>query len=224
VHQLAPHGFHPRAPEQVAAEIAWCVEALGARDVAFYDDALTFDAERHLLTILDRVQARGLRVRFHTPNGVHARFIDRRLARRMRQAGFVTLRLGLESADPGQQQRDGAKVDRGLFARAVEALWAAGYTAREVRAYVLIGRPGQEVEAVRATVAYAHGLGVPVSTAQFSPIPGTVEWEAAVNAGNLTADADPLLHNNSLYPCAEGEAWEALKVQVREGNRALWAR
>jgi len=44
VHQLAPHGFHPRAPERVAGEIAWCVEELGARDVAFYDDALLVDA------------------------------------------------------------------------------------------------------------------------------------------------------------------------------------
>ena len=61
VHQLVPRGFHPRPPERVVDEIAWCVEALGDRDgnvaldVAFYDDALLFDAGRHLLPILDRV-------------------------------------------------------------------------------------------------------------------------------------------------------------------------
>jgi radical SAM superfamily enzyme YgiQ (UPF0313 family) len=226
VDRLAPHGFRPRSPERVVDEIAWCVQDLGAQDVAFYDDALLCDAERHLLPILEGVRARGLRaagtqVRFHTPNGLHARFIDRDLAHRLQQAGFVTLRLGLETADPGQQRRDGSKVDRDRFARAVEALWAAGYTARELMAYVLIGRPGQDVEAVRATVAYAHDLGVPVSAAQFSPIPGTREWEAAVAAGNIAADADPLLHNKSVYPCANAGAWEALKVQIREGNRVL---
>jgi radical SAM superfamily enzyme YgiQ (UPF0313 family) len=221
---LAPQGFQPRPPERVGDEIAWCVEELGARDVAFYDDALLFNAERHLLLILDGVLERGIEVRFHTPNGLHARFIDRALARTLREAGFVTLRLGLETADPGEQHRDGDKVDREAFARAVEALWAAGYTAREVMAYVLIGRPGQDVGAVRATVAYAHGLGVPVSAAQYSPIPGTREWGAAVAAGHIAADADPLLHNNSAYPCANAGAWEALKVEVREGNRALVAR
>jgi radical SAM superfamily enzyme YgiQ (UPF0313 family) len=205
----------------VADEITWCVDALGARDVAFYDDALLFEAQQRLLPILDRLRARRIQARYHTPNGLHARFIDRDLATRLRHAGFVTLRLGLESADPDQQQRDGGKVDRGLFAGAVEALWAAGFTAREVRAYVLIGRPGQDVEAVRATVAYAHGLGVPVSAAQFSPIPGTGEWEAAVAAGALVSAVDPLLHNESIYPCAEGTDWEALKVQIRAGNRAL---
>ncbi len=232
VHRLAPGGFHPRSPQRVVDEIAWCVEELGARDVAFYDDALLCDAERHILPILEGVMARGLRTRgtrarFHTPNGLHARFIDRPLARLMRQAGFVTLRLGLETADPGEQRRDGDKVDRDAFARAVEALWAAGFTAREVAAYVLVGRPGQDVAAARATVAYAHQLGVQVRTAQFSPIPGTGEWEAAVAAGDIAVDADPLLHNKSLYPCAETDAyadvgaWEALKVEVREGNRAL---
>jgi hypothetical protein len=229
VDRLAPHGFHPRSPERVVDEIAWCVETLGAQEVAFYDDALLHDAERHIHPILDGILARGMRTRgtrarFHTPNGLHARYIDGTLARKMRQAGFVTLRLGLESADPGEQRRDGDKVNRDTFARAVEALWAAGFTAREVAAYVLVGRPGQDVEAVRATAAYAHQLGVQVSVAQFSPIPGTREWGAAVAAGNIPADADPLLHNKSVYPCAHAEAWEALKVQIREGNRVLVAR
>ena len=227
VDQLAPRGFQPRSPQRIVDEIAWCVETLGALDVAFYDDALLCDAERHLLPILEGVlsrglRARGTRVRFHTPNGLHARFVDLDLAHMLRRARFVTLRLGLETADPGQQQRDGDKVDRDRFARAVEALWAAGFTAREVMAYVLIGRPGQDVEAVRATVSYAHQLGVPVSAAQFSPIPGTREWEAAIAAGGLSVDADPLLHNKSAYPCAEAGAWEALKVEIRQGNQAFF--
>jgi radical SAM superfamily enzyme YgiQ (UPF0313 family) len=235
VDRLAPQGFHPRSPERVVDEIAWCVETLGARDenvaldVAFYDDALLYDAEHHIHSILDGIlergiQARDARVRFHTPNGLHARYIDRALAHKMRQAGFVTVRLGLETSDPGKQRRDGSKVDRDLFARAVEALWSAGFTAREVAAYVLIGRPGQDVEAARATVAYAHQLGVQVRAAQYSPIPGTREWATAVAAGDIPVDADPLLHNNSVYPCANADAWEALKVQIREGNRALLAR
>jgi hypothetical protein len=82
------------------------------------------------------------------------------------------------------------------------------------------------VAAARATAAYAQGLGVPVQTAQFSPIPGTREWAAAVSEGDLPADADPLLHNNSAYPCAgaSAAAWEALKVEIRAGNRALQKR
>jgi radical SAM family protein/B12 binding protein len=231
-------GWRRRDPAHVVDEIAWCVRDLGARDVAFYDDALLVDAAQHIHPILDGVIDRGLRVRFHTPNGLHARFIDRPLACKMRRAGFVTLRLGLESADPAQQARDGGKVDDAVFGRAVEALFHAGYSAREVAAYVLAGRPGQAVEDVRATVSFAHRLGVPVSIAQFSPIPGTGEWGAAVDAGRaahlhrtqvqvsssagqIVPGADPLLHNNSIYPCGGAQAWEAFKQEVREGNRGL---
>lgn len=223
VHRLSPCGFRSRAPEQVVQEIAWCVESLGARDVAFYDDALLVDAAHHLHPILDGVIDLGLTVRFHTPNGLHARFIDPPLARKMRRAGFVTIRLGLETADPEEQLCDGGKVDDAGFTRAVEALLEAGFSAREVAAYVLIGRPGQSVKAVRATVSYAHRLGIQVRSAQFSPIPGTAEWGKAVAAGCIAADADPLLHNNSVYPCADPQEWEELKQQIREANRAVLA-
>jgi radical SAM superfamily enzyme YgiQ (UPF0313 family) len=222
VHQLSPAGFLPRPPERVVDEIAWCAEALGARDVAFYDDALLANAAHHIHLILDSTIERGLGVRFHTPNGLHARFIDRQLALKMRRAGFVTVRLGLETADPDDQWRDGAKIDDARFARAAQALFEAGFSAREVAAYVLIGRPGQSVDKVRATVAFAHQLGVQVRTAQFSPIPGTAEWQAAVAAGCATDDADPLLHNNSIYPCADPQAWEAVKQKIRDGNHALF--
>jgi hypothetical protein len=142
----------------------------------------------------------------------------------MRRAGFVTVRLGLESSDPQQEARDGGKVDRASFARGIGALFDAGFSVREVAAYVLIGRPGQKVAAVRDTVRFAHDVGVQVRTAQFSPIPGTAEWDVAVQQGGIAPDADPLLHNNSIYPCADATQWQALKIEIRDGNQALLAR
>jgi radical SAM superfamily enzyme YgiQ (UPF0313 family) len=194
---------------------------LGARDVAFYDDALLYRPEQHILPILNEICHRELPVRLHAPNGLHARYVTRPLADLMRRAGFITVRLGLESADPEQQARDGSKVDDAVFARAVDALMEAGFAARDLGAYVLAGRPGQRVADVRATAEFAQGLGIPVYLAQFSPIPGTVEWGRAVEGGCLAKDADPLLHNNSLYPCGNMETWERLKGEVRVGNRDL---
>jgi hypothetical protein len=228
VHQLAPGGFAPRPVERVLAEIAWSVESLGVRDIAFCDDALLAHAEQHIHPILDGVIARRLPVRFHTPNGLHARFVDRALATKLRQAGFVTIRLGLETIDPQEGMRDGGKVDECSFGRAVESLFAAGFTARDVAAYVLVGRPlapgetnGHRLDTMHATVAFAQRLGVQVRIAEFSPVPGTAEWQAAVAAGCMAGDADPLLHNKALYPCADGVALEQLKRQVRAGNQAL---
>lgn len=221
VRQLCGPGWSGRPPQAVVDEIAWCAAALGARDVAFYDDALLYRAGEHIHPILDGLIARRVPVRLHTPNGLHARLIDRPLADKLRRAGMVTVRLGLETADPAQQARDGAKIDDASFARAVEALWEAGFTQREVAAYVLIGRPGQQIEEVRRTAAFCHALGVAVDPAEFAPVPGTAEWEAAVRGGYIAADADPLLHNRAAFPCGDGAAWTALKVEIREGNRRL---
>lgn len=228
VQKLAPGGFAPRPSDQVDEEIAGCVDSLGATDIAFYDDALLVDSAQHIHPILDGVIARGLRVRFHTPNGLHARFIDQALAVKMRQAGFVTIRLGLETIDPQEKLRNGGKVDKVSFGQAVEALLAAGFTASDVAAYVLVGRPlapgetdGQRLDSMHATLAFAHRLGIQVRLAQFSPVPGTVEWQAAVAAGCIAGDADPLLQNRALYPCADAAALEDLKREVRAGNHAL---
>jgi hypothetical protein len=228
VHQISPGGFAPRPTAQVVEEIVWCVESLGAADVAFYDDALLVNAARHIHPILDGIIRRGLRVRFHTPNGLHARFIDRPLAEKMRQAGFVTIRLGLETVDPRETLRDGGKVDEASFAQAVKALFAAGFTPRDVAAYVLVGRPprpeladARQLDAAYATVAFAQRLGVQVRVAEFAPVPATTEWQAAVDAGCIPWDADPLLHNKALYPCGDAQALEELKRQVRHANRVL---
>lgn len=219
---LCPGGWQPRDPLRVLDEIAWCARDLGARDVAFYDDALLVDAGRHIVPLLETVIAHRLPLRFHTPNGLHARYIGRPLAQLMRRAGFRTVRLGLESVDPAQQAYDGDKVDDEAFAHAIEALYAAGFAPHELGAYVLIARPGQQVHNVEATVAFAHRLRVPVYPAQFSPIPGTLEGDAAIAAGCLPPGADPLLHNNSIYPCGNAGEWEALKARVRVTNRALY--
>jgi radical SAM superfamily enzyme YgiQ (UPF0313 family) len=224
----------------VADEIAGWVSR-GTTDIAFFDDALLVNVDEHLRVILAEVIHRGrspcglhgLRVRFHTPNGLHADLLDESLARLMRRAGFETIRLSLETADEAQQRATGGKVTRAGFERAVDALWAAGFTARQVGAYVLAGRPGQSADEVRESVAYVHALGVPVHLAYYSPIPGTPDYDRAVadiarvggTGGALPPHADPLLHNKAAWP---PPGWwislaemRRIKDQAQAGNERL---
>ncbi len=224
-HRLAP-GFRQRDPRRVADEIAYWA-GRGTTDIAFFDDALLVNATRHLHVILDQVIGRGVRVRLHTPNGLHPDLLDEELARLMRRAGFETIRLSLVAygqADEAQQRATGGKVTRAGFERAVAALWAAGFTACQVGAYVLAGRPGQSADEVRESVAYVHQLGVPVHLAYYSPIPGTPDYDAAVAAGALPPDADPLQHNKAAWPPGwwiRREELQRIKGQVQAGNERL---
>lgn len=216
--------FQQRAPRRLVDEIeAWVRR--GTTDVAFFDDALLVNADRHLRVVLDEVVGRGLRVRFHTPNGLHAELLDEALARQMRRAGFTTVRISLETADEAQQRITGAKVSRAGFERAVAALWTAGFTPDQVGTYVLVGRPGQVAGEARESVAYVHGLGMPVRLALYSPIPGTPDYEQAVAAGALPPAADPLLHNNTAWPLAgwwmTASEIQGIKDQTKAGNDRL---
>jgi len=217
-HLLNPQGFRQRDPHRVVAEIEWCRTELGVRDFAFYDDALLVNAQRHIHVILDEVIARGLDCRFHTPNGLHAELIDESLAAKMFQAGFKTVRLGLESCRPEEQRRSGGKVTNEGFRRAVAALRAAGFKAADITAYVMLGLPGRPLQEAEESIAFAHQCGATVEVTLYSPIPGTAEWEQAVRYWGLDPQADPLLHNEKALDFA---AFERVKALARQGNQTL---
>jgi radical SAM superfamily enzyme YgiQ (UPF0313 family) len=211
--------FIQRDPSAIVDEIAECAER-GITDVAFYDDALLVDASRHIEPILEGVLARGLSVRFHTPNGLHVKEISSRLAALMARAGLVTVRLSLETIDSGRQRVTGDKVTTESFLRAVSHLQAAGFEPRQMGAYILAGLPGQPLSEVEASIRFAHRLGVQAKLALFSPIPGTSDGDRA-----LPANADPLLHNNTVYPYLLGaehvRELQRIKLLAKEGNLAL---
>jgi hypothetical protein len=222
---LHPQGFRRKDPRRVADETEYCHRQLGMRDFAFYDDALLVDADKHVHVILDAILERRLNCRFHTPNGLHVDRIDEGLATKMHDAGFKTVRLGLETSDGVEQVRTGAKMTNQGFQQAVRNLQMAGFESSEITAYVLMGLPGQPLKQVLDSVAFVHECGIQAQVALFSLIPGTVEWERAVQQWGFDSQADPLFHNNSIYPFPWNPTsfadFEEVKARALAGNRAL---
>jgi radical SAM superfamily enzyme YgiQ (UPF0313 family) len=224
-HRLWPADFLQRNPQEVAAEIGWCYDALGIRDIAFYDDALLVNADDHLHPILEEVLRQGWTCRFHTPNGLHAALIDRIMARRMVRAGFTLVRLGLETASTRSNGRAGAKVGEEAFRRSVAYLREAGLHPSLIGAYILAGLPGQSLDELREAIQLAHSLRVRALLALYSPIPGTPTWQQAVDDGLIEADADPLLHNSVVFTLRTSarrrESLEEIRLYAHRGNMAL---
>ncbi|HNY65913.1 MAG TPA: radical SAM protein [Deltaproteobacteria bacterium] len=207
-HILSP-GMLRRDPIKVVDEIEHWSTSRGAAHVAFYDDALLFQAEKLALPIMREVARRGLEVRFHCPNALHARWLSREMALAMRESGFSTIRLGLETADPGRQVKTGGKVTNRDFLQAVDHLFRAGFHPEEVGAYILCGLPGQRAQEVMDAVSFVKGAGVRPIIAEYSPLPGTADWEEACRSSRYPLAEDPLYQNNTLLPCA----WEGLTFE-----------
>jgi radical SAM superfamily enzyme YgiQ (UPF0313 family) len=147
-----------RDPAQVVKEIAWLAVKYGVEDCAFYDDALVFD-QQFAISLLQGITGRGIKLRFHAPNGLHCREVTAGVARLMRLVGFATIRLGLETVNAEHQRATGNKVNTQEFQSAVQNLRQAGYDREEIGVYILVGLPGQERAEVEETIRFVRGCG-----------------------------------------------------------------
>ena len=222
---LLSEGFHQREGDDVIQEIQHWHRTKQVGHIAFYDDALLWKFEKHLVPILEKLVNQKMGIQFHTPNGMHPKYIDSDLAQLMFDAGFRTLRLSYESRNPGRQQEMGGKVSDADLEQAVHRLKKVGFDSTMISSYVLMGLPGQTFGEIVDSLLYVLGLGIPVSLASFSPIPGTQSWQESIDRGDFEVDIDPLLTNNSIFPLCKNPVAYSLLSQIRrstnEANLAI---
>jgi radical SAM superfamily enzyme YgiQ (UPF0313 family) len=201
--------FKRRSPEAVVGEIAhWCIN-YKVNDFAFYDDALLIDSERHIVPVIEKLKIKGINnIRFHTPNALHVREISPAIARLLFSSGFKTIRLGLETSDMDMHRDLDKKISLGDFEKAIKNLLDAGYTKKDIGAYILMGLPGQSIGSVTETVKFADKAGAMPYLAEYSPLPETPLWESSVACSRYDLKRDPIFHNNCLLSC-----WSEEQVQ-----------
>ncbi len=207
--------LHPtlsrRRPAAVVKEIEYWHRTHGVVDFVFYDDALLVGAESHAVPLFEQLAQKNLPLRFHTPNALHVREIDQKTAALMRRAGFETVRLGLETVDFGRRDEFDDKVTRTEFERAVACLKQAGFSDRQIGAYLLVGMPGQSLVHVEKSIKTVAQAGITPVPAYYTPIPHTAMWPAAKAASPYDLEAEPLLTNNAVLPCLEGGfSWDTM--------------
>jgi len=209
-----------RDPSLVVDEVEYWKRHHGVSDFAFYDDALLTPMPR-AARLLKEIISRNLGVSFHCPNGLHVREITREAALLMRGAGFVTIRLGLETTEPSRQADSGGKVTNREFVQAMENLRSVGYGPGDVGVYILCGLPGQKASEVMDAVRFVKENGGRPRLSEYSPIPHTSEWENALSSCRYPIGEEPLLHNNTLLSCRSEEfTWEQyqeIKRFIKEG-------
>jgi radical SAM superfamily enzyme YgiQ (UPF0313 family) len=198
---LLNDSYCSRDPNAVVDEIEFWTQKTGVQNVAFYDDALFFQPEEHIIPLLNEIISRLLRCDFHTPNGIHIRGMSEEIAHLMFQAGFKTIRFGLETADEDAMARIGPKTTRTEFVEAVGFLQRAGYSENEIGVYLLAGLPGQKARQVEQSIRFVKDCGARPYLAEYSPIPGTRLWDSAVESSRYDLAREPLFHNNSIFPC-----------------------
>jgi radical SAM superfamily enzyme YgiQ (UPF0313 family) len=211
--------FKARPMERSLAELQLLVK-LGVENIAFYDDALLFEAEKVLMPFLEEVLKCNIKVNFHTPNALNARFITKKLAELMVRAGFKTFYLGFESTSSEWQQRTGSKISSDELAQAVKHLITAGAESTNITAYQILGHPYTNIQELEASMRFVNRLGIRGMLADFSPIPGTPDGEYCRKWVDMD---EPLFHNKTAFPniLLGFDETNRLKDLQRKFNREL---
>ena len=214
------YGEFKARPLQRSLQELELLKKRGVQNVAFYDDALLFESEKVLMPFVNEVVKRKMKINFHTPNGLHARFINKELAKLMIQAGVKTFYLGFESASLQWQKDTGSKVFRDELAQAVEHLISAGAEPTNITAYQILGHPHIDIQQLEATMYFVNKLGIRGMLADFSPIPGTLDGEFCRKWVDMN---EPLMHNKTAFPIIMLGFDESnrLKDLQRKLNRSL---
>lgn len=212
--------FSRQAPGFVLDQIEYFYKSRGIRNFAFYDEAILYEAGSHIIPILEGLIKKEIKANFHTPNGMHSRFMTSRIASLFNRAGFVQPRLALETTSALRQAASGKKTTTEDFLEAADCLRAAGYRPRQIGVNILAGLPGQSFEEIEESIRFAGERGFRIYWEEYSPIPGTPDYAKS----GLAPDADPLLHNNSAFPLHNPglySRFQSLKALAHEYNKNL---
>ncbi len=191
-------GYKKRDINEVFEDINYQYQNFNVKDIAFYDDALLLDKERHFFVLCEKILTKGLTLNFHTPNGLHLREIDRECAYYLKKTGFKTIRLSLEGVDDYIVCASSFKTSKEAFKEAVANLKEAGFKAGQIECYILVGLPDQSVDAIKRAIDFASSLGVKVRLAEYSPVPFTKTYQQ-VKLITPQIEKEPLLHNSTVY-------------------------
>ena len=164
--------------------------------------------KKHIIPILRLLINKKIRVGLHTPNGLHPRYIDEELANLLWGGGFGTLRLSFEGLSQRVQDASGGKVSSDDLENALNCLRnieddTGGRERRchpswDIGVYILMGLPDQSFDEIVDTMRYVNSIGGKIKLTQYSPVPGTKEFQ---RAKQLCPDIveEPLAHNNSTF-------------------------
>ncbi len=193
--------FIQETPEKIVDAIDRYSSIFNVKNIAFFDDAILINHERHFDIILNQIIKRGITNRgiiIHIPNGIHAKLLTQETAELMMQANVKTIKVALETINPELQASTGGKVTNSDFYNAIRILKKTGFTKNEIAAFIMINLPGQSFKETIEIHDICKELSIIPEINEYTPIPGTSDFQRVFKNGNLPEGFDPLLLNNTI--------------------------
>lgn len=172
----AMHGkkIRERSVENIVDEIEYLKTNYDIDTIAFMDDTFTLK-KRKVMAICDEILKRNIEIMWGCTSRVDT--LDEKLLKKMKEAGCITIFIGLESAD--QQQLDNMCKNT-TIAKIENAFKIAHKLKIRTIASVALGMPGDTKEIMNKTVKFVHKLKPNYAIYSLAtPYPGTKFYKEA---------------------------------------------
>ena len=172
----AMHGkkIRERSVENIVDEIEYLKTNYDIDTIAFMDDTFTLK-KRKVMAICDEILKRNIEIMWGCTSRVDT--LDEKLLKKMKEAGCITIFIGVESAD--QQQLDNMCKNT-TIAKIENAFTIAHKLKIRTIASVALGMPGDTKEIMNKTVKFVHKLKPNYAIYSLAtPYPGTRFYKEA---------------------------------------------
>lgn len=172
----AMHGkkIRERSIENIVDEIEYLKTNYDIDTIAFMDDTFTLK-KRKVMAICDEILKRNIEIMWGCTSRVDT--LDEKLLKKMKEAGCITIFIGVESAD--QQQLDNMCKNT-TIAKIENAFKIARKLKIRTIASVALGMPGDTKEIMNKTVKFVHKLKPNYAIYSLAtPYPGTRFYKEA---------------------------------------------
>lgn len=172
----AMHGkkIRERSVENIVDEIEYLKTNYDIDTIAFMDDTFTLK-KRKVMAICDEILKRNIEIMWGCTSRVDT--LDEKLLKKMKEAGCITIFIGVESAD--QQQLDNMCKNT-TIAKIENAFKIARKLKIRTIASVALGMPGDTKEIMNKTVKFVHKLKPNYAIYSLAtPYPGTRFYKEA---------------------------------------------
>ncbi|MBL8914656.1 MAG: cobalamin-dependent protein [Archangium sp.] len=170
-----------RSVDHVMRELLWAKERYGIRYVDIEDDIFTVDKE--WIREFTQRYRKEIGVPFHCLS--HPRFMDRDIARWLKDAGCVHVQIGVQSADEEYKRKELLRWEK--EADLEKALGAMAEVGLRVKLDHILGLPNEPMSAQeKARVLYAKYPPMRIQTFWLTYVPGIDLTKRALEQGVLT--------------------------------------
>lgn len=201
-------GVRWRSPKNIVDEIEHLVERYGVKGVIFHDDTFTIN-KRWVTTICDEIVSRGLKIKWICNS--RADTLNGSILLKMREAGCIELRIGVES---GNQWVLDNVLKKGITIDQVKhAFKLAKKHGMRAWAFFMVGSPGETYEMALESIKLAREIRPDHANISITiPLPGTELWDITKKYGTVNKDWSKYVYSSD-YTTIETPLFSKCEVE-----------